>query len=182
MTDDLESTVGHGAEGPSEDRDDTSPVASTIPSQTNEKTAFLGSGRVISCVCCTTVLHTAPSEPSKLTVRSNSCSARACCTNLLHTPFKPTLLTSQWRPPGLTKNPPGLIVRGRVFHLRVRVPRTHQDRIGRTHVWRSLGTGLKSEAVRRARLVLRSTRSLPKIAAYAGANCDRFSRRLWLLD
>ena len=33
MTDDLESTVGHGAEGPSEDRDDTSPVASTIPSQ-----------------------------------------------------------------------------------------------------------------------------------------------------
>ncbi|WP_366788496.1 DUF6538 domain-containing protein, partial [uncultured Brevundimonas sp.] len=40
-----------------------------------------------------------------------------------------------------SRNVPGLIVRGRVFYLRLRVPRTLQKKVGRTHFWRSLGTG-----------------------------------------
>ncbi|WP_432207113.1 DUF6538 domain-containing protein [Brevundimonas naejangsanensis] len=52
-----------------------------------------------------------------------------------------------------SRNVPGLIVRGRVFYLRLRVPRTLQEKIGKTHFWRSLGTSRWEEAVREARLV-----------------------------
>lgn len=45
-----------------------------------------------------------------------------------------------------------MIVRGTVYYLRLRVPRHLETQIGRTHFTKSLGTGLKSEAVRRARI------------------------------
>ena len=47
-----------------------------------------------------------------------------------------------------SRNVPGLIVRGRVFYLRLRVPRTLQQKVGRSHFWRSLGTSKWDEAVR----------------------------------
>ena len=140
MTDDLGPTVQDGEEGPSEDRDDTSPVASTIPSQTSETTSIPGFGRSLPRVCCTTVLHTARSEPSNSTVNPERCGASDCCTNLLHKPSERTLSASRRRPQGSARNPPGLIVRGKVFHVRLRVPRTLAGPLGRTHVWRSLGT------------------------------------------
>jgi integrase len=46
----------------------------------------------------------------------------------------------------------GMFVRGRVFYLRVRVPRGLQQGMGRTHIWRSLKTANMTEAVRRARI------------------------------
>ena len=52
-----------------------------------------------------------------------------------------------------SRNVPGIIVRGRVFYLRLRVPRTLHEKVGRTHFWRSLGTSKWDEAVREARLV-----------------------------
>lgn len=55
--------------------------------------------------------------------------------------------------PRSSRNVPGLIVRGRVFYLRLRVPRTLQGKVGRSHFWRSLGTSKWDEAVREARLV-----------------------------
>ena len=45
------------------------------------------------------------------------------------------------------------MVRGRVFYLRMRVLRSLEARVGRTHLWRSLGTANKAEAVRQARIV-----------------------------
>jgi len=99
------------------------------------------------------VLHTALSGPSKKTVSPKGCGASNCCPNLLHKPSKRPPSPSSRPPDRGPKNPPGLIVRGRFFHVRVRVPRSLEAKIGRSHVWRSLGTGLKSEAVRRARIV-----------------------------
>ncbi|WP_425991863.1 DUF6538 domain-containing protein [Brevundimonas sp. TWP2-3-2] len=43
--------------------------------------------------------------------------------------------------PRSSRNVHGLIFRGRVFYLRLRVPRTLQEAVGKTHFWRSLGTG-----------------------------------------
>jgi integrase len=45
------------------------------------------------------------------------------------------------------------MLRGRVFYLRLRVPRSLQKTVGRTHVWKSLGTSKRHEAVRAARIV-----------------------------
>jgi len=45
------------------------------------------------------------------------------------------------------------MVRGRVFYLRIRVPKSLEKTVGKTHVWRSLGTGNLSEALRQARIV-----------------------------
>ena len=47
----------------------------------------------------------------------------------------------------------GLMVRGEVYYLRLKVPRHLQSQIGRTHLCRSLKTGRRSEAVREARLI-----------------------------
>jgi hypothetical protein len=46
-----------------------------------------------------------------------------------------------------------MIIRGRIFYLRIKVPSRLQQQIGRTHVWRSLRTGNTIEAVRRSRLI-----------------------------
>ncbi|MGV3579563.1 DUF6538 domain-containing protein [Brevundimonas sp.] len=64
-------------------------------------------------------------------------------------PSQPFLRPPHHRHP----NPPGLIVRGRVFHVRVAVPRKVQATVGRREVWRPLGTGNRSEAIRKSKLL-----------------------------
>lgn len=49
--------------------------------------------------------------------------------------------------------PPGLLLRGNLYSLRLKVPKALQARVGRTHVCRALGTGRLNEAVRRARVM-----------------------------
>ncbi|WP_419756099.1 DUF6538 domain-containing protein [Brevundimonas sp.] len=78
----------------------------------------------------------------------------ACYSNLLRKPSQ-RLPQPCSRPPHRRRpNPPGLIIRGRVFHVRVAVPRKVQPTVGRTEVWRSLGTGNRSEAIRKSKVVI----------------------------
>jgi integrase len=51
------------------------------------------------------------------------------------------------------RRPPGLVLRGNLYSLRLKVPKALQAQVGRTHVCRALGTGRLNEAVRRARVV-----------------------------
>ncbi len=48
---------------------------------------------------------------------------------------------------------PGLVLRGSLYSLRLKVPKHLQGRLDRTHWCRALGTGRLSEAVRKARIV-----------------------------
>jgi hypothetical protein len=111
--------------------------------------------------CDTTVCHTAPSEPppNRYPIRVSDDSG--CSTAVCHNGPEPFPRLSQ--PSGRSQRPSarpseqrsrrqpcGLIVRGRVFYLRMRVPRGLVEKVGRTHWVRSLGTGCRGEAVRRA--------------------------------
>jgi len=77
-----------------------------------------------------------------------------CYSTLLQQPSKRPSSPSSRSPHRRRANPPGLIFRGRVFHVRVAVPRKVQQTVGRTQVWRSLGTSNRSEAIRKAKLVI----------------------------
>ena len=77
-----------------------------------------------------------------------------------------------------SRNISGLIVRGRVFYLRLRVPRTLQEKVGRTHFWRSLGTSKWDEAVREARLVGAQFETLLRQAEGRGLSPVRFDHDL----
>lgn len=56
-------------------------------------------------------------------------------------------------PSPVRRRPPGLVLRGNLYSLRLKVPKALQEKVGRTHVCRALGTGRLNEAVRRARVV-----------------------------
>jgi integrase len=104
-------------------------------------------------VCCTNVVHNRPFDDGS--GRCSDCEIQrpVCCTSVVHKPSSRSRSPSTRSHPHPGRRQPGLIVRGRVFYLRVRVPRALESTVGRTHLWRSLGTGDKSEAVRRARIV-----------------------------
>ena len=65
-----------------------------------------------------------------------------------------------------------------MFYLRLRVPRTLQEKVGRTHFWRSLGTGRWVEAVREARLVGAQFETLLRQAEGRGLSLVRFDHDL----
>lgn len=77
-----------------------------------------------------------------------------------------------------SRNVPGIIVRGRVFYLRLRVPRTLHEKVGRTHFWRSLGTSKWDEAVREARLVGAQFEAMLRQAEGRGLSPVRFAHDL----
>ena len=130
------------------------PVASTILPQhiaSVEETAF---GRSKTPVCYSGLLQqqclNQPENGSETTTSDDA----ACYSNLLRKPSQ-RLPQPCSRPPHRRRpNPPGLIIRGRVFHVRVAVPRKVQPTVGRTEVWRSLGTGNRSEAIRKSKVVI----------------------------
>jgi integrase len=62
------------------------------------------------------------------------------------------------------KRPTGLILRGRLFSLRLKVPKHLQARVGRTHWCRALGTGRFADAVRQARLAAAEFETLLRAA------------------
>ena len=128
------------------------PVASTILIQSPvfvEKHRLPGLNRK---PCSTTVCHTATSQPPKNRRLIRARPEASCSTKLRHQPsprsHQPSSRSARSRP-----RPPGLILRGRVYSLRLRVPRSLADQIGKTHFMKSLSTGSMAQAFRSARLV-----------------------------
>ena len=105
-------------------------------------------------VCYTSLLHQRHLEGSENSSESKPSADSDCYINLLHQPSKRRPSPSSRSPQHRRANPPCLIVRGRVFHVRMKVPRKAQATVGRTQVWRSLGTGNRSEAIRKSKLVI----------------------------
>ena len=130
------------------------PVASTTFPQDIQSVEETARQRSKTLDCCTSLLHQQPLETSENSSGSRASPSPDCYTNLLHQPSKRSSLPSSRSPRRRRANPPGLIVRGRVFHVRVRVPRRLEQQVGRTHVTRSLRTGVRSEAVRKARIAI----------------------------
>lgn len=119
-------------------------------------------------ICDTTVCHTPASKASSNRYPIRLSDDPGCSTAVCHNGPAPTerLPQPSRRPqapshPRSKRQPSGLIVRGRVFYLRLRVPGGLVEKVGRTHWVRSLGTGYRREAVRRAevkRIVLDALR------------------------
>ena len=130
------------------------PVASTIPSQDIQSVEETALGRSKTPVCYTSLLHQQHLGRSENSSGTTASADPDCYTNLLHQPSKRPSPPSSRLPHRRRGNPPCLIVRGRVFHVRVKVPRKAQATVGRTQVWRSLGTGNRSEAIRKSKLVI----------------------------
>lgn len=147
------------------------PVASTIPSQDIASVEETALGRSKTPVCYTSLLHQHLLERSENSSGSEASADPDCYTNLLHQPSKRPSPPSSRLPHRRRGNPPCLIVRGRVFHVRVKVPRKAQATVGKTQVWRSsyrcrrdglLANASHSRPVRgdlRKTSVIRSTKS-----------------------
>ena len=105
--------------------------------------------------CDTAVCHTASSQPSPNRYPVRLSDPPGCSTDECHNGREPSPRKSQpsrrSRPPlaaRSSRQPSGLIVRGRVFYLRLRVPGALVEKVGKTHWVRSLATGDRAEAVR----------------------------------
>ena len=156
--------VEHGHEEPSEDRA-VPPLSSTINPSPQHGGGFsicnssnLGDSAGAFPTanprdCCTSVVHNLHAEGPKSPLPSTDLATPDCCTSVVHNRRKTVERTVRPKPSGngrsepsqrlasRSRRTPGLIVRGRVFYLRLRVPRSLEASVGRTHVWRSLGTG-----------------------------------------
>ena len=149
-------TVENGLEEPSEDRATSAhdPIPSAPPSLSGwtpgeadlpNKIKSIPSGEARSSdasarVCCTNVVHNRPFDDEL-----RRCDARVfhpsdCCTSVVHKPSERPTPPSPRTAPRSRRQQSGLILRGRVFYLRLRVPRSVQETFGRTHLWRSLGS------------------------------------------
>jgi len=104
----------------------------------------------------TTLCHTVPKRPSKKRSSTVSSGSKACSTTSAHTPSKRPVRPSLRSPDAGCRQSSGLIVRGSTYYLRLRVPRPLAGMIGKTHVMKSLGTGYRAEAIRKARIVAAS--------------------------
>ena len=103
--------------------------------------------------CCTNVVHNRLSDGELRRCCESVFRAAGCCTSLVHKPSERPSPPSPRSASRSRRLPSGLIVRGRVFYLRLRVPRSLAATVGRTHVWKSLRTSNKAAAIRAARLV-----------------------------
>ena len=101
----------------------------------------------------TTLCHTVPKRPSKKRSPTIGSGSPTCITTSAHTPSKRPLRPSPRSPNAGRRQSSGLIVRGSTYYLRLRVPRSLAEVIGKTHVVKSLGTGYRADAIREARMV-----------------------------
>ena len=100
----------------------------------------------------TTLCHTVSKRPSKKRLSTVGSGSQGCSTTSAHTPSERLVLPPP-RSPQCRRQSSGLIVRGSTYYLRLRVPRPLAGVIGKTHVVKSLGTGYRAEAIRKARMV-----------------------------
>ncbi len=109
----------------------SNPSPGTIASQSTEKSAKSSSRRSKNSVCYTNVLHNGEAN-SLVTVENHYTNeVRSCYTKVLH------------------KRRFGLVLRGRIFYVRKRVPSDLRPALGRTEIWKSLNTDSWKIAVRR---------------------------------
>ena len=125
-------TVDDGQPQPSETASASLPSAPPAPS------------KVLDCLgkspprsqkpqdCCTTLRHTAGGKPPKMRAETVASGPPDCITQLRHPPCERTSPSSGRSARQAQSPSPGLIVRGRVFHVRVRVPRHLQATLGRS--------------------------------------------------
>ena len=148
MMDDLERTAReHDQEGSSEDREAQNHGAVknglSGPPHFPSAPPFLDNPRNSGSPgenCDTTLLHTVNSEPSEKRGYTRVSGLRACHTNLHHQPSSRSPGPSKRSWPKGSSRTPGLILRGTIYYLRLRVPRHLSSAIGRTHFMRSLVT------------------------------------------
>lgn len=103
--------------------------------------------------CCTELVHNHAAEGDVSPCSAKDSCPFGCCTSVVHKPRKRSLPPSSRSGGNFRRPSSGLMLRGRVFYLRLRVPRAFEQTVGRTHVWKSLGTSRWREAVRAARIV-----------------------------
>ena len=103
--------------------------------------------------CDTALCHYTLLKSAKRRVGTTVSRQSGCCTSLQHQRDERPSLPSSRSSVRPRANPPGLILRGATYYLRLKVPRRLSAIMGRTHVWKSLGTGYRAEAIRQARLV-----------------------------
>jgi hypothetical protein len=150
MTDEsiLDSTVeddGQGSLGDREIDHETLPSAPPIPDKGLVSLTKSTSCEPEAAICCTNVVHNRLSDDA-----SNPCGVRDfspsdCCTSMVHNRRQTMQGTARAEPsgngrpeqpqpsPSRSRRPPGLIVRGRVFYLRLRVPRSLVSSVGRRY-------------------------------------------------
>src|SRR5436190_13543988 len=114
---------------------------------------FLPIGEPPEPICCTNVVHNRASDDGSTRCDERVFRPSDCCTSVVHKPSQTASSPSSRARQDSGRRHSGLIVRGRGFYLRMRVPRSLERTVGRTHLWRSLGTGNKAEAIRQARSV-----------------------------
>jgi hypothetical protein len=110
-------------------------------------------------LCVTRLCHQSVFQSSSNPSSERDADALACSTSLYHRVEQPLPDASLEHFHGKIRTSKkalpirhGLIVRGRSFYVRWKVPKRFQPTIGKTHFVKSLRTGLLSEAVRKARL------------------------------
>ena len=134
-----------GEEGPSQGRgEEGSAMALSHPpffSNTFKRLRFLPIGEPLDPVCCTNVVHNRPSDDGSTRCDKRPFRPSDCCTGVVHKPSKTAASPSSRTRQDSGRRHSGLIVRGRVFYLRLRVPRSLERTVGRTHLWRSLRLG-----------------------------------------
>jgi hypothetical protein len=156
MTGKDDQTVQDGQGEPLEDgREQPSPkpfeyrIRPTSPSpRLHQSLAAQGVDRFQDPSCDTTVCHTVSPEPSQNRYPARLSDDPGCSTAACHNVLGPSsrlpLPSRRSQPPSaprFRRQPSGLIIRGRVFYLRLRVPGGLVEKVGRTHWARSLGTG-----------------------------------------
>ena len=92
-------------------------------------------------VCCTDVVHNRPSDDGSTRCDERIFRPSDCCTSVVHKPSKTASSPSSRSRQDSGRRHSGLMVRGRGFYLRMRVPRSLEATVGPTHLWRSLGDG-----------------------------------------
>jgi transposase len=128
MIEDGEGTVGDGQEEPSGDRHAAQadrPVASTICSHPSESLAKSRTSGPLPRACCTNVVHNRQPDDAQNPYPASVSDDPACCTTVVHN-------RAGRSPRGTRARTPGVILRGRVFYVRIRVPRSLAETVGRT--------------------------------------------------
>ena len=109
----------------------------------------------------TTLCHTVHQRPSKRRSTTVGSASHGCSTTSKHTPSQRPSGPSSRSPHAGRRQSSGLIVRGSTYYLRLRVPRPLITIVGKTHVVKSLRTGYRAEAIRKARAVHSNVRRPP---------------------
>jgi hypothetical protein len=84
--------------------------------------------------CCTEVVHHRSLDDGLRPCADRAFPDSSCCTTLVHNREKPSPTRSS---PSVrsSRSAGGLTLRGRVFYVRLRVPRSLQRTVGRTHFY-----------------------------------------------